>query len=74
MRNFWVACLVFAPMLVGCSSTPADVEGKTKPIVQTYRENYQEIYRRVSSTAKRCFAGNASTLAESTFFPSLVTA
>ena len=71
MRTFWVACLVVAPALAGCSSTPADVEGKTKPVVQTYRENYQEIYRRVSSTAKLCFAGNASIVAESDLFSDL---
>jgi hypothetical protein len=46
-----------------CSSTPADLEAKAPPIVQTYTENYQEIYRRVSTTAKRCFAGNVGAYA-----------
>lgn len=42
--------------LSGCSSSPEDLAAKTTPIVQTYAENYQEIYRRVSTTAKRCWA------------------
>lgn len=50
-------------ILAGCSSTPADLEAKTAPSVQVYPENYQEIYRRVSSTAKRCFAGNVGAYA-----------
>lgn len=32
-------------------------------MIQTYSENYQEIYRRVSTTAKRCFAGNVGAYA-----------
>jgi hypothetical protein len=53
-----VGMIAICAITAGCSSTPADLEAKTTPIVQTYTENYQEIYRRVSSTAKRCFAGN----------------
>lgn len=52
------ALSVCAFSLAACSSTPADLEAKAAPIVQRYSENYQEIYRRVSTTAKRCFAGN----------------
>ncbi|MGL3107123.1 hypothetical protein [Bradyrhizobium sp. BR 1432] len=44
------------------TGTP-DLEAKAAPIVQTYSENYQEIYRRVSTTAKRCFAGNVGAYA-----------
>ncbi|WP_441255754.1 hypothetical protein [Tardiphaga sp. 285_C5_N1_2] len=50
-------------VLAGCSTTPADLDAKVAPTVQTYSENYQEIYRRVSSTAKRCLAGNVSAYA-----------
>ena len=50
-------------VLAACSSTPADLEAKAPPIVETYSENYQEIYRRVSSTAKRCLAGNVNAYA-----------
>jgi hypothetical protein len=46
--------------LGGCSTTPADLEAKTTPTVQTYPDNYQEIYRRVSTNAKRCYARNTS--------------
>lgn len=40
----------------GCSTTPVALEEKTAPTVRTYAENYQEIYRRTSGAAKRCFA------------------
>ncbi|MBR1362910.1 hypothetical protein [Bradyrhizobium ottawaense] len=68
MSNFARAALcaawsVCALSLGACSSTPADLEAKTAPVVQTYSENYQEIYRRVSTTAKRCFAGNVGAYA-----------
>jgi hypothetical protein len=61
MRSLGVVALVAA--LGGCSTTPADLEAKAVPIIQTYSENYQEIYRRVSTTAKRCFAGNVGAYA-----------
>jgi hypothetical protein len=53
-----IFAFVIALALAGCSSTPAELEAKSTPLVQTYPDNYQEIYRRVSTTAKRCFAGN----------------
>lgn len=60
--------LVFAAisaslLLAGCSSTPANLESKAAPTFQTYTENYQEIFRRVSTTAKRCEAGNMNATA-----------
>ena len=61
MRILGVVALVAA--LGGCSTTPADLEAKAVPTIQTYSENYQEIYRRVSTTAKRCFAGNVGAYA-----------
>jgi len=54
-----LACLV----LGGCSTTPADLNAKTEATVQNYPDNYQEIYRRISTTAKRCIAGNISAYA-----------
>jgi hypothetical protein len=47
--------LIGLTVFTGCSSTPADLEAKTTPVTQNYPENYQEIYRRVAGTAKRCF-------------------
>ena len=61
MRVLIAAVLALA--CAGCSSTPAELEAKTEPITQNYPENYQEIFRRVSSTAKRCFAGNVGAYA-----------
>jgi hypothetical protein len=57
--------VLFAALMsgFGCSTTPADLEAITTPTTQTYSENYQEIYRRVSGTAKRCLAGNMSAYA-----------
>lgn len=57
------AVVVFSALLAGCSSTPSDLEAKSAPVTQTYTENYQEIFRRVSSTAKRCESGNVSAMA-----------
>lgn len=50
---------VAGALLSGCSTTPENLADKTEPIVRSYSANYQEIYRRVSSTAKRCISGNA---------------
>jgi hypothetical protein len=60
LRTVWVA---IALALGACSTTPADLETKSTPVVQTYSENYQEIYRRVSTTAKRCLAANVGAYA-----------
>lgn len=49
--------------LSSCSSTPADLEAKTKAETVSYAENYQEIYRRVFSVASRCGTGNISAYA-----------
>jgi hypothetical protein len=43
--------------LVGCASTPP--EEAIKPTVQTYAEDYQALFQRLSTTAKRCFASKA---------------
>jgi hypothetical protein len=50
-------------ILSGCSSTPQDLDANNAPTIVNFSENYQEIYRRVSSTAKRCIAGNVSAYA-----------
>lgn len=52
-----------ALLVAACSSTPSDLESKAAPVVETYTENYQEIFRRVSTTAKRCESGNISAMA-----------
>lgn len=72
------ACLLLACvalLLAGCSGTPTELEAKTTPVVQSYAENYQGIYRRVSSTAKRCAAGNvgayASIAVDAELYPDL---
>lgn len=52
----WSAATVaVALMLAACSTTPTELEQKAE---QLYPDNYQEIYRRVSTTAKRCMATN----------------
>ena len=43
--------------LTGCASKPP--EEASKPIVQTYAEDYQGLFQRVLTTAKRCFASKA---------------
>ncbi|WP_371346482.1 hypothetical protein [Ancylobacter sp. IITR112] len=40
--------------LAGCSTTPTDLEQKSAPTVLEFKENYQEIYRRVAKQATRC--------------------
>lgn len=68
--------LVAASLAVaGCSSTPAQLEEKAAPTVQAFPDNYQEIYRRVSGTTRRCIAGNLSAYAsmavDADLFPDL---
>ncbi|KRA63129.1 hypothetical protein [Rhizobium sp. Root651] len=57
--------LSVALIAAGCSSTSADLEKKTAATakVQTFSENYQEIYRRILTTAKNCQAGNVNAYA-----------
>ena len=57
--------LSVALIAAGCSSTSADLEKKTAATakVQTFSENYQEIYRRIHTTAKNCQSGNISAYA-----------
>lgn len=45
--------------LAGCSTTPTDLEQKTAPTVLEFKENYQEIYRRVAKQATRCLKFDA---------------
>jgi hypothetical protein len=52
----WFGVLA-AVTLVGCASKPP--EEANKPTVQTYAEDYQGLFQRVSTTAKRCFASKA---------------
>lgn len=74
MKAF-LAVIPASILLAACSSTPSDLESKAAPVVQTYTENYQEIFRRVSTTAKRCYSANmgayASTTADTQLYPDL---
>jgi hypothetical protein len=67
MRS-WLG-VVAAIALAGCS-TPTSIPAE-RPTIQTYAENYQEIYQRVSTTAKRCFASKAGVYASATADASL---
>ena len=44
--------------LVGCASKPP--EEAIKPTFQRYAEDYQGLFQRISTIAKRCFASKAS--------------
>jgi hypothetical protein len=54
---------IMAMLVSACSSTPADLEQKAEPVTRSFAESYQEIYRRVSGPARRCFAGNVGAYA-----------
>lgn len=70
-----VALAPIAALLVGCSTTPADLEAKSTPTIIAFTENYQEIYRRTSGLAKRCIASSmgpyASMAVDADLFPDL---
>jgi len=68
MRS-WLG-VIAAIALAGCSTATPPPE---KPTVQSYAENYQEIYQRVSTTAKRCFASKADIYVGATADASLFT-
>jgi len=50
---------VLAMIVVGCSSTPEDLDKSTSAArtTKTYSENYQEVYRRLVRTARLCSGG-----------------
>jgi hypothetical protein len=52
----WFGILA-AITLVGCASNPP--EEVNRPTVQTYAQDYQGLFQRISTTAKRCFASKA---------------
>lgn len=55
-------CLVALSLIIaGCSSTPEALEKSegAARAEKTYAENYQEVYRRLSSTARRCSGGSS---------------
>lgn len=59
------ALLSILAVLASCSSTSGDLERKTQSTAKTatFAENYQEIYRRVSNSAKNCSSGNINAYA-----------
>lgn len=71
----FIGAALISAALASCSSTPAQLEQKAEPTVRSFTENYQEIYRRVSSSARRCMAGNinayASYAVDTDLFPDL---
>lgn len=75
MRSVLVATTGLTVLLTGCTSTPAEIESKTAATVKTYAQNYQEIYRNTSGTARRCFAqnlnGQASLVVDSELYSDL---
>lgn len=63
-------------LLVGCSTNPSDLQSKTEPFTKIYPENYQEIFRRISSQAKICTASvtgftTAAASVDSQLYPDL---
>jgi hypothetical protein len=66
----WFGVLA-AITLVGCASKPP--EEPIKPTVQTYAEDYQGLFQRVSTTAKRCFASKAGLYRSGAFDADLFT-
>ena len=51
-------------LLAGCSSTPEALEAESDAASQNYADNYEEIYRRLAGTARRCLTGH-NTIASS---------
>src|SRR6267142_392821 len=51
-----LAARSFAHSWFGTSNPPEEVK---RPTVQTYAQDYQGLFQRVSTTAKRCFASKA---------------
>jgi hypothetical protein len=45
-------------LLAGCSTTPEALEAKSDAASQNYADDYQEIYRRLAGTARRCITGH----------------
>lgn len=52
-----VALLV---LLAGCSTTPEALEAKSEAVSQNYADSYEEVYRRLAGTARRCITGHPS--------------
>lgn len=68
MRSLICVASIVAGALyfAGCSTTPADLEAKAPPITQSFSENYQEIYRRVATNARRCLSTSLNATATMT--------
>lgn len=49
---------LLALALLGCSTSPEDLQAKDPPETRVFAENYQEIFRRVSNEAKKCMTGS----------------
>lgn len=75
LRIAAVSMAAISIAISACSTTPRDLEQSTPAHVTTYQENYQEIYRRVSSESRRCYSGNmgayASAEVDAQLYPDL---
>jgi hypothetical protein len=54
----WAAAALLV-LLGGCSLTPEALEAKSDAASQNYADDYQEIYRRLTGTARRCITAHA---------------
>lgn len=52
--------LIVLFVLAGCSTSQEELAGKTAPVVRQYEASYQEIYRRIVNSGKRCLAASMS--------------
>lgn len=61
--------------VLACSTTPDSLSAISEPTTRAFKENYQEIYRRTSTTARRCIASNlgpyASLVVDADLYPDL---
>lgn len=76
MKPVVAGCISTAALfVVACSTTPQNLQSKTPQQTFDYTENYQEIYRRVSSQARICQAGtiaaSASNEVDAQLYPDL---
>ena len=60
MRNtrFAFMAAIVGISIAACSTTPQDLQSKSAPLVVSFPENYQEIYRRIVGEARRCLGRN----------------
>lgn len=62
MQKLTIPVIACAIALTGCTSSPEALEKSESAVrsSKTYAENYQEVFRRLSNTAKRCQSTSGS--------------